>query len=81
VAGEGSSFGHMITKTIRLSGNSSTSFEDAIGAVLARAALTIDAIESYQVVELGGTVDRSGAPATFRVVLDVTFVVKESVHG
>ena len=43
----------MITKTIRLSGTSPTSFEDAIAAVLARAAVSID----------------------------VTFVVKESVHG
>ena len=71
----------MITKTIRLSGTSPTSFEDAIAAVLARAALTIDAIESFQVVDMGGTVDESGAPAAFRVSIDVTFVVKESVHG
>ena len=71
----------MITKTIRLSGTIAHLLRGCHRAVLARAALTIDAIESFQVVEMGGTVDESGAPAAFRVSIDVNFVVKESVHG
>lgn len=70
-----------ITKTVRLSGSSADSIEDAIRTVLARAAITIDEITRFEVVEVGGTVDESGVPTEFGVTLDITFIVKESVHG
>ncbi len=70
-----------ITKTVRLSGSSADSIEDAVRTVLARAAVTIDEIVRFDLVRTGGTVDASGVPTAFEVVVDITFVVKESVHG
>jgi flavin-binding protein dodecin len=72
-----------ITKTVRVSGSSSLSIEDAIVGVLGRAAETIQEIRSFRVVEVEGLVDPSGAPAEFTVTLDIRFVVKESPteHG
>ncbi len=71
----------MITKTVRLSGGSARSIEDAVRTVLARAATTIDEITEFTVVSVRGSVDDSGVPTEFVVTLDVTFSVKESIHG
>jgi len=70
-----------ITKTIRLAGSSERSIEDAISTVLGRAAVTISHIQSYKVIDLGGTVAASGVAAEYRVELEITFTVRESVHG
>ncbi len=71
----------LITKTVRLSGSSPDSIEDAVRTVLARAAVTIDEITGFEVVRVGGAVDDTGVPTEFAVTLDITFTVKESVHG
>ena len=68
-----------ITKTIRLSGGAADSIEDAIAAVLARAAETITDIESFEIVSIGGTVDDAGVPSHYDVTLDITFIVRESI--
>lgn len=70
-----------ITKTVRLAGSSADSIEDAVRTVLARAAVTIDEITRFEVVRVGGTVDEAGVPTSFEVTVDITFIVKESVHG
>ncbi|MEX0757088.1 MAG: dodecin family protein [Acidimicrobiia bacterium] len=70
-----------IMKTVRLSGSSGRGIEDAVRTVLARAATTIDEITKFKVVEVWGSVDDSGVPTEFSVTLDITFTVKESVHG
>jgi flavin-binding protein dodecin len=70
-----------ISKTIRLSGGSSESIEDAIRTVLARAAVTIRDIERFDVVNVGGKVDGAGAPTDFRVTLDIVFKVREAIQG
>ena len=70
-----------ITKTVRLSGSSPESVEDAVRTVLARAATTIDEITRFDLVHTWGSVDSSGVPTEFSVTLDLTFIVKESVHG
>lgn len=70
-----------ITKTVRLAGSSPDSIEDAIRTVLARAAITIDEITKFELVRVGGQVDEAGVPTEFAVTLDITFTVKESVHG
>ncbi len=70
-----------ITKTVRLSGSSAESIEDAVRTVLARAAVTIEEIIRFDVVRVWGAVDDSGVPTEFSVTLDITFTVKESVHG
>lgn len=68
-----------ISKTVRLSGGSSDSIEDAIRTVLARAAITIRDITRFQVVEVSGQVDGAGVPTDFEVTLDITFKVRESL--
>lgn len=70
-----------ITKTVRLSGSSPDSIEDAVRTVLARAAITIDEIARFDLVRVWGSVDESGVPTEFSVTLDIIFTVKESVHG
>ena len=70
-----------ISKTVRLSGGSSESIEDAIRTVLARAAVTIRDIERFDVVNVGGRVDGAGAPTDFRVTLDIVFKVREAIQG
>ncbi len=71
-----------ITKTIRLSGQAGDSIEDAVRTVLARAASTISDIQHFEIVEVGGKVDASGAPTVFTVTLDITFGIKDPVeHG
>ena len=70
-----------IIKTVRLSGSSADSIEDAVRTVLARAAITIDEITRFTVREVGGTVDASGSPTSVDVTVDIDFVVREAVHG
>ena len=70
-----------ITKTVRLSGSSDRSIEDAISTVLGRAAVTTSDITKFVVVRVGGTVDESGVPSSFDVTLDITFEVREPTHN
>jgi flavin-binding protein dodecin len=69
-----------VTKTIRVSGESESSIEEAISAAVGRAALTIEEIVAYEVVSIDGSVDEAGVP-TYRVTVDITFTVKEHIHG
>lgn len=71
-----------ITKTVRLTGSSPDSMEDAVRTVLARAAATVADITRWDMVEAGGRVDESGVPTEFEVTIDVTFGIRDSVeHG
>ena len=67
-----------VTKTVRLSGGSERSIEDAISTVLARAATSIEDIATFEIVRLGGAVSSSGVPASYEVTLDITFNVREN---
>ena len=64
-----------ISKTVRLTGDAGT-IEDAISTVLGRAALTIERIESFRVVEISGQVAASGVPTGYRVTVDISFEVR-----
>ena len=71
-----------ITKTVRLTGSSADSIEDAVRTVLARAASTISDISHWELVRARGRVDASGAPTEFEVTIDITFGIRDSVeHG
>lgn len=71
-----------ITKTIRLSGRADGSIEDAVKTILARAASTVDDIQGFRIVEVGGEVDFSGTPTAFTVTMDIIFGIKDPVvHG
>ncbi len=65
-----------ITKTVRLSGEAGT-IEDAVTTVLGRAALTIERITSFRVVEISGQVAPSGVPSGYRVTLDISFHLRD----
>jgi len=67
-----------VTKTVRLSGGSERSIEDAISTVLARAATSIEDLATFEIVRVGGTVGSSGVPASYEVTLDITFNVREN---
>ncbi len=67
-----------VTKTLRLSGGSERSIEDAISTVLARAATSIEDLVTFDIVRVGGTVDSSGVPASYEVTLDITFGVRDN---
>lgn len=71
-----------ITKTVRLTGSSPDSIEDAVRTVLGRAATTITDIDRWDMVRAGGQVDDSGVPTDFEVTIDITFGIRDSVeHG
>lgn len=71
-----------ITKTIRLTGSSPDSIEDAVRIVLARAAATITGITRWDMVKAGGGVDDAGVPTRFEVTIDITFGIRDAVeHG
>ncbi|HSJ34550.1 MAG TPA: dodecin family protein [Acidimicrobiia bacterium] len=71
-----------ITKTVRLTGSSPDSMEDAVRTVLARAASTISDITRWALVRAGGQVDDSGVPTDFEVTIDITFGIRDAVeHG
>jgi len=65
-----------VTKTVRLSGHAEDSIEDAITTVLGRAAMTIERIASFRVIEIEGDVDAAGVPRGYRVTVDITFDVR-----
>jgi flavin-binding protein dodecin len=66
-----------VTKTLRLSGGSQRSIEDAISTVLARAATSVEDIASFEVVQVRGTVDDAGVPSSYDVTLDIVFNVRD----
>ena len=70
-----------ITKTVRLTGESSESIDAAITAVLDRAEATLRDIQSYVVVRVAGRHDATDG-WVHEVVCDVTFGVKDATtHG
>ncbi len=69
----------MVEKTIELTGTSSNSIEDAVNLAVSRAAVTIQNIRRVKVKEITATVD-GGAVATWRVSVDLSFVVSDRLH-
>lgn len=68
-----------VTKTIDLSGRSTESIEAAISEAVARAALSVDEVEEFEITRVTGSV-RDGRVWEYRVWLRVTFVVQETIH-
>ncbi len=67
-----------ITKTVRLTGESNDTIEGAIEAVLARATASLQAVEAYEVIRVGGRLDADGGDWIHEVTVDVTFGVKDA---
>ena len=66
-----------ITKTVRLTGESAESIEGAIAAVLARAAASLRAVETYEVIRVAGRLTEEDG-WVHEVTVDVTFGVKDA---
>lgn len=56
-----------------------TSIEDAVSEAVARAALTLRGLSSFEVERIDGTIGDDGG-VTYRVHVRVSFVIKEHVH-
>ncbi len=67
-----------VRKAVDLTGSGRT-IEDAIASAVDRAGLTLEAITSFDVVQLSGVVD--GAEISYEVQVRVWFTLLEKMHG
>lgn len=65
-----------ISKTVRLTGESTDSIEGAIAAVLERATASLRAVETYEVVRVAGRLSEDDG-WVHEVTVDVSFGVKD----
>ena len=54
------------------------SIEEAVGEAVHRASLTLKGLTSFEVERIEGVVE--GGQVTFKVLVRVSFVIKEQVH-
>jgi flavin-binding protein dodecin len=66
-----------IEKSIDLTATGST-IEDAIAQAVERASLTLKGVSGFEVERIDGLVD--GGEITYRVLVRVSFVIKEQLH-
>jgi flavin-binding protein dodecin len=66
-----------IEKSIDLTATGS-SIEDAVAQAVERASLTLKGVSSFEVERIDGLVD--GGEVTYRVLVRVSFVIKEQLH-
>jgi flavin-binding protein dodecin len=66
-----------VEKSIDLTATGST-VEEAVASAIARAGLTLRGLTGFEVERIEGTVD--GGEITYRVLVRVSFVIKEHVH-
>jgi flavin-binding protein dodecin len=66
-----------IEKSIDLTATGS-SVEDAIAQAVERASLTLKGVSGFEVERIDGLVD--GTEITYRVLVRVSFVIKEQLH-
>lgn len=66
-----------VEKSIDLTATGPT-IEEAVAEAVHRASLTIQGLTGFEVEKIEGTID-NGEP-TYRVLVRVTFVIKEKVH-
>lgn len=69
----------MVEKTIELTGTSANSIEDAVNIAIARAAVTIQDMRSFRIIDVSGNID-GGAVAQWRVKIAVSFVISDRLH-
>ena len=66
-----------VEKSIDLTATGAT-IEEAVSEAVHRASLTLRGVSSFEVERVEGTVD--GDDSTYRVLLRVSFVIKEQLH-
>lgn len=69
----------MVEKTIKLTGISANSIEDAVQLAVSRAGVTISGIHSALVNEVSATVENNQV-ARWKVTVSLTFQVKDQIH-
>jgi flavin-binding protein dodecin len=67
-----------VRKAVDLTGTGRT-IEDAVASAVDRAGLTLEAITSFDVLQLSGVVD--GAQISYEVQVRVWFTLMERMHG
>ncbi len=67
-----------VEKAVDLTGTGA-SVEDAVAEARDRASLTLEALTSFEVLQISGELD--GSRVTYRVRLRVWFTLLERVHG
>ena len=66
-----------IEKSIDLTATGS-SVEDAVASAVERASLTLKGVSGFEIERIDGLVD--GGEITYRVLVRVSFVIKEQLH-
>lgn len=66
-----------VEKSIDLTATGAT-VEDAVGRALARAQLTLQGVTAFEIERIDGYVE--GDDIVYRVLVRVSFVIKEHVH-
>ncbi len=69
----------MVEKTIKLTGISANSIEDAVQLAVSRAGVTISGIHSALVNEVSATVENNQV-VRWKVTVSLTFQVKDQIH-
>jgi dodecin len=69
----------MVEKTIKLTGISANSIEDAVQLAVSRAGVTISGIHSALVNEVSASVENNKV-VRWKVTVSLTFQVKDQIH-
>ena len=69
----------MVEKTIRLTGISSNSIEDAVQIAVTRASVTITGIHSVKVLDIEAVIEDKRV-SRWKVTVNCTFRVTDSLH-
>lgn len=70
----------MIEKTIALTGTSPNGIQEAIELAIARASVTIEGLRRARIKDVRMELD-GGAVVRWTVDIEITFEVKEHIHG
>jgi len=73
------SIAQMVEKTIRLTGISANSIEDAVQLAVTRASVTITGIHSARILEVEAVIEDKRV-AKWKVTVNCTFKVTDSLH-
>jgi hypothetical protein len=71
----------MVEKTITLTGTSPNGIEEAVTLALARAGVTIEGLRRARIRDVRMDLNADGSVAKWMVDVDITFEVKEQLHG
>jgi flavin-binding protein dodecin len=67
-----------VEKSIDLTATGAT-IEEAVAEAIHRASLTVKGLSSFEVERIEGTIE-GGGDVTYKVLVRVSFVIKERVH-